>query len=122
MATLSDRLDHILGVKAAGSLVDAFDMHTGEDLLRHYPLRYATQGQPLTEEEPEDGTHITVIGRITKAELRPMRNRRGSLLKVVLDTGSGTGRGVDVTFFNGDKVKYVVREGLRAMMSGTVNY
>ncbi|MFI6999649.1 ATP-dependent DNA helicase RecG [Nocardia sp. NPDC050175] len=122
MATLSDRLDHILGVKAAGSLVDAFDMHTVEDLLRHYPLRYATQGQPLTEEEPEDGTHITVIGRITKAELRPMRNRRGSLLKVVLDTGSGTGRGVDVTFFNGDKVKYVVREGLRAMMSGTVNY
>ncbi|MFI6168127.1 ATP-dependent DNA helicase RecG [Nocardia sp. NPDC051052] len=122
MATLSDRLDHILGVKAAGSLVDAFDMHTVEDLLRHYPLRYATQGQPLTEEEPEDGTHITVIGRITKAELRPMRNRRGSLLKVVLDTGSGSGRGVDVTFFNGDKVKYVVREGLRAMMSGTVNY
>lgn len=122
MATLGDRLDHILGVKAAGSLVDAFDMHTVEDLLRHYPLRYATQGQPLTEEAPEEGAHITVIGRITKAELRPMRNRRGSLLKVVLDTGSGTGRGVDVTFFNGDKVKYVVKEGLRAMMSGTVTY
>ncbi|MFE7742453.1 ATP-dependent DNA helicase RecG [Nocardia sp. NPDC057455] len=120
MAALSDRLDHILGAKAAASLADAFDMQTVEDLLRHYPLRYATQGQPLTEEAPEDGTHITVIGRITKAELRPMRNRRGSLLKVVLDTGSG--RGVDVTFFNGDKVKYVVREGLRAMMSGTVNY
>ncbi|MBF6470902.1 MULTISPECIES: ATP-dependent DNA helicase RecG [Nocardia] len=120
MATLSDRLDHILGAKAAASLADAFDMHTVEDLLRHYPLRYATQGQPLTEEAPEDGSHITVIGRITKADLRPMRNRRGSLLKVVLDTGSG--RGVDVTFFNGDKVKYVVREGLRAMMSGTVNY
>ncbi|MEV6253641.1 ATP-dependent DNA helicase RecG [Nocardia sp. NPDC051911] len=120
MAALSDRLDHILGAKAADSLADAFDMRTVEDLLRHYPLRYATQGQPLTEEAPEDGSHITVIGRITKAELRPMRNRRGSLLKVVLDTGSG--RGVDVTFFNGDKVKYVVREGLRAMMSGTVNY
>ncbi|MFI5718266.1 ATP-dependent DNA helicase RecG [Nocardia sp. NPDC051750] len=120
MATLSDRLDHVLGAKAAGSLADAFDMGTVEDLLRHYPLRYATQGQPLTEEAPEDGAHITVIGRITKAELRPMRQRRGSLLKVVLDTGSG--RGVDVTFFNGDKVKYVVREGARAMMSGTVNY
>ncbi|ONM49318.1 ATP-dependent DNA helicase RecG [Nocardia donostiensis] len=120
MATLSDRLDHLLGAKAAGSLADAFDMHTVEDLLRHYPLRYATQGQPLTEEAPEDGSHITVIGRITKAELKPMRQRRGSLLKVVLDTGSG--RGVDVTFFNGDKVKYVVRQGARAMMSGTVNY
>lgn len=120
MATLSDRLDHILGAKAADSLSEAFDMTTVEDLLRHYPLRYATQGQPLTEEAPEDGTHITVIGRIVKADLRPMRNRRGSLLKVQLDTGSG--RPVDVTFFNGDKVKYVVKQGLRAMMSGNVSY
>ncbi|WP_327150390.1 ATP-dependent DNA helicase RecG [Nocardia sp. NBC_01329] len=120
MATLSDRLDHLLGAKAAASLADAFDMHTVEDLLRHYPLRYATQGQPLTEEAPEDGAHITVIGRVTKADLRPMRQRRGSLLKVVLDTGGG--RGVDVTFFNGDKVKYVIRPGVRAMMSGTVDY
>ncbi|WP_280505644.1 ATP-dependent DNA helicase RecG [Nocardia farcinica] len=120
MATLSDRLDHILGAKAADSLAEAFDMTTVEDLLRHYPLRYATQGQPLTEEAPEDGAHITVIGRIAKADLRPMRNRRGSLLKVQLDTGSG--RPVDVTFFNGDKVKYVVKPGLRAMMSGNVSY
>ncbi|MGW6336267.1 ATP-dependent DNA helicase RecG [Nocardia rhamnosiphila] len=120
MATLSDRLDHLLGAKAAATLADAFDMDTAEDLLRHYPLRYATQGQPLTEEAPEDGAHITVIGRVTKADLRPMRQRRGSLLKVVLDTGGG--RGVDVTFFNGDKVKYSVRPGVRAMMSGTVNY
>ncbi|WP_063126708.1 ATP-dependent DNA helicase RecG [Nocardia fusca] len=120
MATLSDRLDHLLGAKAAATLADAFDMDTVEDLLRHYPLRYATQGQPLTEEAPEDGAHITVIGRVTKADLRPMRQRRGSLLKVVLDTGAG--RGVDVTFFNGDKVKYAVRPGVRAMMSGTVNY
>ncbi|MGW5753394.1 ATP-dependent DNA helicase RecG [Nocardia rhamnosiphila] len=120
MATLSDRLDHLLGAKAAAMLADAFDMDTVEDLLRHYPLRYATQGQPLTEEAPEDGAHITVIGRVTKADLRPMRQRRGSLLKVVLDTGGG--RGVDVTFFNGDKVKYAIRQGVRAMMSGTVNY
>lgn len=120
MATLSDRLDPLLGAKAAATLADAFDMDTVEDLLRHYPLRYATQGQPLTEEAPEDGAHITVIGRVTKADLRPMRQRRGSLLKVVLDTGGG--RGVDVTFFNGDKVKYAVRPGVRAMMSGTVDY
>ncbi|MCX0271966.1 ATP-dependent DNA helicase RecG [Nocardia zapadnayensis] len=120
MATLSDRLDHLLGAKAAATLADAFDMDTVEDLLRHYPLRYATQGQPLTEEAPEDGAHITVIGRVTKADLRPMRQRRGSLLKVVLDTGGG--RGVDVTFFNGDKVKYAIRQGVRAMMSGTVDY
>ncbi|MFQ6395081.1 ATP-dependent DNA helicase RecG [Nocardia sp. KC 131] len=120
MATLSDRLDHLLGVKAAEPLADAFDMQTVEDLLRHYPLRYATQGQPLTQEEPEEGAHITVIGRVTKTELRPMKNRKGRLLKVVLDTGSA--RPIEITFFNGDKVGYLVREGVRAMMSGTVHW
>ncbi|WP_433732921.1 ATP-dependent DNA helicase RecG [Nocardia sp. CA-129566] len=120
MATFSDRLDHLLGVKAAEPLADAFDMHTVEDLLRHYPLRYATQGQPLTQEQPEEGAHITVIGRVTKTELRPMKNRRGRLLKVALDTGSVAP--IDITFFNGDKVSYLVREGVRAMMSGTVHW
>ncbi|MFD8104282.1 ATP-dependent DNA helicase RecG [Nocardia fluminea] len=120
MATLSDRLDHVLGVKAADRLTESFDMATVEDLLRHYPVRYATQGQPLTEEEPEEGAHITVIGRITKTELRPMKNRRGSLLKVQLDTGAQ--RPLEATFFNGDKVRYLVKEGVRAMMSGTVHW
>lgn len=120
MTTLTDRLDHVLGVKAAESLADAFDMHTVEDLLRHYPLRYATQGQPLTEEAPEEGAHITVVGRVTKTEKRPMRQRRGNLLKVELDTGSN--RPVEITFFNGDKVNYLVKQGVRAMMSGTVHY
>ncbi|KZM70196.1 ATP-dependent DNA helicase RecG [Nocardia terpenica] len=120
MATLRDRLDHVLGVKAAEPLADAFDMHTVEDLLRHYPLRYATQGQPLTEEQPEEGAHITVVGHVTKTELRPMRQRRGKLLKVELDTGSA--RPVEITFFNGDKVNYLVKQGVRAMMSGTVHW
>ncbi|MGW4123730.1 ATP-dependent DNA helicase RecG [Nocardia sp. NPDC004711] len=120
MATLADRLDHVLGVKAAEGLQEHFDMQTVEDLLRHYPLRYATQGQPLTEEAPEEGQHITVMGRVTKTELRPMKNRRGSLLKVTLDTGGP--RPVEITFFNGDKVRYLVKEGVRAMMSGTVHW
>ncbi|RDI49097.1 ATP-dependent DNA helicase RecG [Nocardia mexicana] len=120
MTTLRDRLDHVLGVKAAEPLADAFDMHTVEDLLRHYPLRYATQGQPLTEEAPEEGAHLTVVGRVTKTEKRPMRQRRGNLLKVELDAGSS--RPVEITFFNGDKVNYLVKQGVRAMMSGTVHY
>lgn len=120
MATLADRLDHVLGVKAAEQLQEHFDMHSVEDLLRHYPSRYATQGQALTEEAPEEGQHITVIGRVTKTDLRPMKNRRGSLLKVNLDTGDA--RPVEITFFNGDKVRYLVKEGARAMMSGTVHW
>lgn len=120
VATLGDRLDRVLGRKAADRLADAFDMQTVEDLLRHYPLRYATRGQPLTEQAPEEGAHITVVGRVSKADLRPMRKRHGMLLAVELDTGGA--RPVAVTFFHGDKVAHVVQVGVRAMMSGTVHW
>ncbi|RMI35520.1 ATP-dependent DNA helicase RecG [Nocardia stercoris] len=120
MAKLTDRLDHVLGVKAAEKLAESFDFETVEDLLRHYPLRYATQGQELTEDAPEEGAHLTVVGRVTKAEKRPMRQRRGSILKVELDVGNT--RPIEITFFNGDKVAYLVKTGVRAMMSGTVHY
>jgi ATP-dependent DNA helicase RecG len=120
MATLRDRLDHVLGAKAADQLSESFDMTTVEDLLRHYPLRYATQGQPLTEEAPEEGAHLTVVGRVTKADLKPMKNRRGTFLKVELDTG--TAKPVEATFFHGEKVHYLVKQGVRAMLSGTVHW
>ncbi|WP_019930049.1 ATP-dependent DNA helicase RecG [Nocardia sp. BMG111209] len=120
MATLRDRLDHVLGTKAADQLAESFDMTTVEDLLRHYPVRYATQGQPLAEEAPEEGAHIMVIGTVTKTELKPMRQRRGRLLRVDLDTGAG--KPIEITFFNGDKVNYLVKQGVRAMMSGTAHY
>ncbi|WP_068269824.1 ATP-dependent DNA helicase RecG [Aldersonia kunmingensis] len=118
MATLTDRLDHLLGKKAAESLAEQFDIHTVEDLLRHYPMRYATQGQPLTEKAPLDGAHITIIGEVQKADLVRMKNG-GWMLKAAVDTGE---QRVDITFFNGQKVKHVVAVGKRAMFSGTVKY
>ncbi|HWF30339.1 MAG TPA: hypothetical protein VG327_18555, partial [Mycobacterium sp.] len=43
MASLSDRLDYILGAKAADSLDEVFGIRTVDDLLRHYPRSY-TEG------------------------------------------------------------------------------
>ncbi|MCX5046149.1 ATP-dependent DNA helicase RecG [Aldersonia sp. NBC_00410] len=118
MATLSDRLDHLLGAKAAEPLREQFDITTAEDLLRHYPMRYATRGQPLTQKDPPDGAHVTIIGDIVKADL--VRNRNGGFrLEVSVLTDE---QRVGVTFFNGQKVKHVIRVGKRAMFSGTVKY
>lgn len=119
MASLSDRLDHLLGDKAAKPLAEAFDIQTVEDLLRHYPNRYATQGQPLTEGKPVDGSHVTIIGVVDKAELQPMKNRKGFLLRVVITAEQ---QKVSATFFNGQKVKHNVKVGVRAMFSGTVKH
>ncbi|MET0318430.1 MAG: ATP-dependent DNA helicase RecG, partial [Rhodococcus fascians] len=119
MAALSDRLDHLLGDRAATPLAEAFDIHTVEDLLRHYPNRYATQGQPLTEGVPPDGSHITIVGVVDKAELKPMRSRKGQLLRVVI---AAEQQSVSATFFNGQKVRHNIKVGNRAMFSGTVKH
>jgi ATP-dependent DNA helicase RecG len=48
-----------------------------------------------------------------------MKNRPGQMLRVSLATDSQT---VDVTFFNPQKVRHVIKPGVRAMFSGTVKY
>ena len=119
MATLADRLDHLLGRKTAHALEAAFDIRTVEDLLRHYPHRYASQGRELAEKDPPEGEHITIIARVSSAAIVKMKNRPGSMLKVVLATDT---QNVDVTFFSPQKVKHVIKPGVRAMFSGTVKY
>ncbi|MFD4366506.1 ATP-dependent DNA helicase RecG [Rhodococcus sp. NPDC058521] len=119
MAALSDRLDLLLGNKTADALAEAFEIRTVEDLLRHYPHRYASQGRDLAEKEPPEGEHITIIARVTSAAVVKMRNRPGQMLKAVLTTDT---QNVDVTFFNPQKVRHAIKPGVRAMFSGTVKY
>lgn len=119
MATLNDRLDHLLGAKVAQPLADDFDIHTVEDLLRHYPHRYAAQGAELGESRPEEGEHITMVATVVKADVVPFKNRNGKMLRTVLS--SDTQR-VEATFFNPQKVAHVIKPGVRAMFSGTAKY
>ncbi len=119
MATLADRLDHLLGRKTADALSGAFGMSTVEDLLRHYPHRYATQGAELGESSPVEGQHITIIARVESAQEVPMKSRAGKRLAVRLRSDRHT---IDVTFFNPHRVKHNIKPGVRAMFSGTVKY
>jgi ATP-dependent DNA helicase RecG len=119
MATLADPLDRLLGKKTADALDEAFEIRTVEDLLRHYPHRYASAGKELAEKEPPEGEHITIIARVASAAVVKMKNRPGQMLRVSLATDSQT---VDVTFFNPQKVRHVIKPGVRAMFSGTVKY
>jgi RecG-like helicase len=41
VAVLTDRLDYVLGKKAAGQLEEHFGLVTVNDLLRHYPRKYS---------------------------------------------------------------------------------
>ncbi len=72
MVTLTDRLDGIVGGKAAGLLDDVFGIRTVDDLMRHYPRKYIHGMSVWDEDEvpPEEGEHITLVGEIESAVTR----------------------------------------------------
>jgi len=123
MASLSDRLDYIVGAKAAGPLDEVFGIRTVDDLLRHYPRSYVegTTVRGADDEQPPEGEHITLVDEITDAALLPIKSRpRDKLFRVTL--GSGRGK-VTATFFHPKKwITDQLSKGTRVMLSGEVGY
>ncbi len=122
MATLEDRLDFIVGKKAAELLDEVFGIVTVNDLLRHYPRRY-TKGSSVygdDDEAPEEGEHITFIDTISKAETR-YTNRQPRREYLVVTLGRRQPK-VTATFFNARFLKRSLVEGTKVMISGEVGY
>ncbi len=71
MVSLGDRLDFIVGAKAAGPLDEVFGIQTVDDLLRHYPRSYVegTTVRGADDEQPPEGEHVTLVDVITDAAL-----------------------------------------------------
>ncbi|MCW2688644.1 MAG: ATP-dependent helicase RecG [Mycobacterium sp.] len=125
MVALTDRLDHVLGAKAANQLDDVFGIRTVDDLLRHFPRSYS-HGMTVREGEElhlEEGEHVTFVDVITKAVARPMKRQPGKRQRDYLVLTLGHRRPqVTATFFNADYLKKDLREGTRVMLSGEVRY
>ena len=123
MVALSDRLDYIVGAKAANPLDEVFGIRTVDDLLRHYPRSYVegTSVRGVDDDRPPEGEHVTLVDEITGAMSRPMRNRpRDEYL--IITIGSGRNK-VTATFFHAKKwIKDRLTKGARVMLSGEVGY
>ena len=121
VVSLSDRLDYVVGAKAAGPLDEVFGIRTVDDLLRHYPRSYVegTTVRGVDDDRPPEGEHVTLVDEITDAALLPIRNRpRDKLFRVTL--GSGRGK-VTATFFHPKKwITDQLTKGTRVMLSGEV--
>ena len=122
MVALSDRLDYVLGAKAAGQLEEYFGIRTVNDLVRHYPRKYETGSTVYTEDDepPEEGEHITFVDTITKYDLK-WTNRTPKREYLVITLGHRRPK-VTATFFNVKYIKKSLKEGLRVMLSGEVGY
>lgn len=89
MGPLDQSLAAVVGAKASKLLASSLDVHTVGDLLRHYPRRYDKRGELTKLSGLEVGEHVTVMARVLKTSKIPMRQRKGTVLKVVVTDGTG---------------------------------
>ena len=121
MAVLTDRLDYVLGKKAAGPLEEHFGIRTVNDLLRHYPRKYSDGMTVRGEgEDLEEGEHVTFVDVIAKAEAK-WTNRPPKREYLVVTLANRRPK-VTATFFNAKFLKKGLVEGTRLMLSGEVGY
>jgi ATP-dependent DNA helicase RecG len=125
VASLRDRLDCLVGAKAADQLDEEFGIRTVDDLLRHYPRSY-TEGATRWDagksvgERPAAGEHITIVDTIVDTESFPMKkNRKKMCLRVTV--GSGPSR-VTATFFNANYLMKDLTKDTKVMLSGEVGF
>lgn len=115
--TLSTPLESAVGPATAKTLARAFSMRTVGDLLDHYPRRYAQRGELTPIASLPVGEQVTIVAEVRSVSSRPMRQRKGTLLEVVIGDGDGT---VSLTFFNQAWRQNDLRVGRQGIFSGKV--
>ncbi|WP_319455475.1 MULTISPECIES: ATP-dependent DNA helicase RecG [unclassified Mycobacterium] len=126
MASLTDRLDRVIGAKSAKPLAEHLDIHTVDDLLRHYPRKYSDgmtvrgEGEDL---ELEAGQHVTFVDTVAEVAVKPMRRQPGKRQRFyAVVTLRDRKPQVTATFFNAEYLAKQLEKGTRVMLSGEVSY
>ncbi|MGA9311252.1 MAG: ATP-dependent DNA helicase RecG, partial [Pseudonocardiaceae bacterium] len=114
---MDDSLDRVIGAKPATLLAEQLDIRTVGDLLRHYPRRYADQGQltPIASLTP--GEDVTVVAEIRSCSSRPMQQKKGTIQQAVIFDGTRT---LNLTFFNQHRLPTVLKPGRQGLFAGRV--
>lgn len=118
MTILDSNLSGVLGGKTAKALAKSFGIVTVDDLLRHYPRRYAERGKLSDLAQLREGESVTVLAEIETVTVRAMRARRGSILEAIITDGKGR---LSVTFFNQKWRERDFRPGRRGLFSGEIS-
>ncbi|MCW2501854.1 MAG: ATP-dependent helicase RecG, partial [Actinomycetia bacterium] len=84
MPTFDSPLKSLVGDTTAKALAKGLDLHTLGGLLRHYPRRYAERGEHTDIGSLQVGEQVTISAQVIRVNQRPMRNRPGKLLEVVV--------------------------------------
>jgi len=114
---LDEALVKVLGDRTAKALDKGLGLKSVGDLLRHYPRRYAERGKLTDFASLRDGDLVTVVADIAKVVNRPLRNRKGSMLEVIVTDGAGF---LSLTFFNQAWRERELAPGMRGLFAGRV--
>ena len=118
MAGIDDPLHRVIDSKTATLLAREIDVHTVGDLLRHYPRRYADQGQLTPIAGLAVGDDVTVVAEIRSCSSRRMQYKEGTIQSVVIFDGTRT---MNLTFFNQHRLlPKVLTPGRRGLFAGRV--
>ncbi len=97
-ATVDTPLTGLVGAKTAKALGSHLDLHTAGDLVYHFPRRYEERGASSDIRSLQVGEQVTLMARVERTSVRPMRARRGSMLEITV--GDDSGATLTCTFFN----------------------
>ncbi len=119
---LAEPLGRVLGARTAGAL-EKLGLRTVEDLVRHYPRRYAEPGRMTDLAALLPGEHVTVMAQVRQATVREMRSRGGAMLAAVVTDGTHE---LSLTFFAKRRGALRVHEdrlrpGRAGLFTGTVS-
>lgn len=114
---LSEALVKVVGDRTAKALAKGLGLTSVGDLLRHYPRRYAERGKPTDFASLREGELVTVVADIAKVVNHPLRNRKGSMLEVIVTDGTGF---LSLTFFNQAWRERKLTPGMRGLFAGRV--
>jgi len=117
VSDLDTPLTGLVGQAAAKALAAQLEITTAGELLRHYPRRYVERGKLTDLANLELGEHVTVQAEIRSVSQRPMRQRRGTLVEVVIASG---GRTLSCTFFNQRWITGRLEVGRTGLFAGKV--
>ncbi|MDF2968691.1 MAG: ATP-dependent helicase RecG [Nocardioidaceae bacterium] len=122
---LGDRLRSVVGGATAKKLGEHLDLHSVEDLLRHYPRRYVRRGELTALSRLVPGEHVTVQAEVVQATNKTFGSagssrRRRPPVRTEVVVSDGTGARLLLTFFNQSWRASQLRAGTLGLFAGKV--
>ncbi len=116
--TLDTSLRTVIGT-SAGALDKGRSLRTVGDLLDFFPRRYLDPARPTDFSTLTEGDEVVLLGTVSSATTRSMKNRKGNMLiATVVDQA---GHELGLTFFRAYGHEQALLPGARIICSGTVS-